>query len=228
MKMKFGAIVVAGSGKIGGHVASKNRGGAYLRTKVTPVNPNTASQATVRTRLAGFSQDWKALTQAQRDAWNAAVQDFARTDIFGDIRNPTGFNLYQRLNNNLAQIGVAALTTPPGLESVDQVTIGTLILNLTGPVGTLATSAAVPTGMTMVVDATPSLSPGVSFVKSEYRRIQTFAAAAASPHNIYAAYIAKFGAPVEGMKVFARISFINTTTGQSSPYQSTSAIVTNA
>ena len=37
MKTKFGAIIVAGSGKINGFVASKNRAGAYLRTKVTPV-----------------------------------------------------------------------------------------------------------------------------------------------------------------------------------------------
>jgi len=47
MKMKFGAIVVDGRGKIGGHVASKNRGGAYLRTKVTPSNPQTGYQAAV-------------------------------------------------------------------------------------------------------------------------------------------------------------------------------------
>ena len=30
MKMKWGALVVDGRGKIGGQVASKNRAGAYL------------------------------------------------------------------------------------------------------------------------------------------------------------------------------------------------------
>ena len=85
MKAKFGSIVVAGSGKIGGHVASRNRGGAYFRTKVTPVNPNTPAQAAVKSRLTTQAQAWRSLTAAQRAQWNAAVADFARTDIFGDL-----------------------------------------------------------------------------------------------------------------------------------------------
>ena len=107
MKIKFGALVVAGRGKIGGHVASRNRAGAYLRTKVTPVNPATVYQVAVRNRLAGISTDWRGLTAAQRTAWNAAVSDYAKTDIFGDIRNPSGFNLHQKLNNNLVNIAKA-------------------------------------------------------------------------------------------------------------------------
>jgi hypothetical protein len=47
MKMKFGAIVTEGRGKIGGHVASKNKSGAYLRTKVTPVNRQSVAQSNV-------------------------------------------------------------------------------------------------------------------------------------------------------------------------------------
>ena len=99
MKIKFGAIVVDGRGKIGGHVASKNRGGAYLRTKVTPTNPQTTFQSAVRNRLTAFSQGWRGLTQAQRDAWNAAVSNFSKTDVFGDIKQPTGLNLYVKLNS---------------------------------------------------------------------------------------------------------------------------------
>lgn len=93
MKTKFGAIIVDGRGKIGGHVASKNRGGAYLRTKVTPANAQTSAQNQVRNLFTSLTQGWRGLTQAQRDAWNAAVLDYSRTDIFGDIRNPSGINL---------------------------------------------------------------------------------------------------------------------------------------
>jgi hypothetical protein len=100
MKTKFGAIIVDGRNKIGGHVASKNRAGSYLRTKVTPTNPGTTYQVNVRNRLAGISTAWRALTEAQRKAWNVAVSNYARTDIFGDLKNPSGFNLHQQLNNN--------------------------------------------------------------------------------------------------------------------------------
>jgi hypothetical protein len=87
MKMKFGAFVVAGSGKIGGHVASRNRSGAFLRTKVTPTNPQTGAQNAVRSLLASLSSAWRSLTGAQRAAWNGAVSAFPRTNVFGDIVN---------------------------------------------------------------------------------------------------------------------------------------------
>ncbi len=226
MKAKFGAIVVAGSGKIGGHVASRNRAGAYFRTKVTPVNPQTSAQNTVRNRLTTLSQAWRGLTTAQRAAWNAAVGDFATTDVFGDLKNPTGFNLYQRLNNNLDIIGVTAIDVPPVPSEVDTVDIGALSVDIgTGDAMTIETSGAVPTGMKMMVWATPGVSPGKNFVKSEYRLVQVFDAAAASPHDIQSDYEAIFGEPAEGQKVFCKIQFVNSTTGQKSSGQSTSAIV---
>src|SRR5690606_4703877 len=113
MKAKFGALVVAGSGQINGFVASRNRAGAYFRTKVTPVNPQTASQNAVRQRLTGNAQAWRGLSEAQRASWNAAVSGFARTDIFGDLKNPSGFNLFVRINNNLEAAGQSPLTAAP-------------------------------------------------------------------------------------------------------------------
>ena len=58
MKIKWGALMVDGRGKIGGQVASKNRAGAYMRNKVTPVNQQTSYQLTVRNRLSYYSQNW--------------------------------------------------------------------------------------------------------------------------------------------------------------------------
>ena len=34
-KIKFGAMMVDASGKLGGQVFAKNRGGAYIRTKTS-------------------------------------------------------------------------------------------------------------------------------------------------------------------------------------------------
>ena len=42
-KIKFGMMMTDASGKLGGQVFSKNRGGSYVRTKVTPTNPQTAA-----------------------------------------------------------------------------------------------------------------------------------------------------------------------------------------
>src|SRR5690606_27930634 len=55
MKVQFSGLgVVAGSGKIQGTVAARNRSGAYLRVKVTPVNPQTTYQQAARQRLTQF------------------------------------------------------------------------------------------------------------------------------------------------------------------------------
>ena len=214
MKMKFGAIVVAGRGKIGGHVASQNRAGAYLRTKVTPVNPQSGSQLTVRNRLTEFAQGWRGLAEGERSAWNAAVADYAKTDIFGDLRQPSGFALYQRLNNNLSIIGVAALTVPP-LPSAVGVSYVTSITALDSENFTIGLNATVPADTKLQIWATPPMSAGKSFVKSEYRLITVLASAATSPANILSAYSEKFGGTgAEGQKIFVKTVAVNAVTGQ--------------
>lgn len=221
MKIKWGALVVDGRNKIGGQVASKNRAGAYMRNKVTPVNPKSASQVTVRARLAGLASAWRGLTQAQRTAWNNAVSDYKKTDIFGDNQNPSGFNLYVKLNSNLVNIGIVTISTPPLPLAVSVFTSGTL----TGAAGAQTLSLAVlpavqPTAETIIVRATAALSAGKTFVKSEFRQIGTFTTATTGAYDLAALYIAKFG-PIgpAGVKIFVEVTHVNETTGQQSQIQ---------
>lgn len=215
MKAKFGSIVVAGSGKIGGHVASRNRAGSYFRTKVTPVNPSSVAQQAIRNRLTGISQAWKALTAAQRLAWNAAVGDYSRTDVFGDIRNPSGFNLYQRLNNNLLTIGESVITVPPVPGSVLAITACSLAVVTGTPAMTLTFAPAIGSANSIKLFATAPVSQGKSFVKSEYRLIGILSESDTSPKVITTLYNAKFGAITEnGLKVFVKMVPVNLTTGQ--------------
>lgn len=215
MKTKFGSIIVAGSGKIGGHVASKNRGGSYLRTKVTPANAKTSYQTAVRARFTALSQGWRGLTQDARDAWNAAVADYARTDIFGDLRNPSGINLYQRLNNILLNIGQPDLTLPPLPSNVQPVTALSLLVTSDPALMTLTLSEALTADTACIIAATAPLSAGKNSVTSRFRQIAVLAPLAATPANILAAYVAKFGAvAVPGQKTFVRVTPVNIATGQ--------------
>lgn len=226
MKAKWGMMVVDGRGKIGGHVASKNKAGSYFRTKVTPVNPQSPSQASVRSRLTTRSQAWKALTAAQRASWNAAVGDFQRTNIFGDTVSPSGFNLYCQLNNNLLLAGSAAISAPPIPASVADIVIGALTVAAgAGTVSQAYTAGAA--GSVILVFATAPVSPGRSFVKSQYRYIGSFASDAISPFVATTAYTTKFGAitSLAGQKIFFKTKAVNSTTGQAGVPQSTSAII---
>lgn len=228
MKIKWGAIVVDGRGKIGGHVASKNRAGPYLRTKVTPINPGTTFQVNVRDRFAGLSSAWRGLTAAQRIAWNAAVADFARTDIFGDSRNPSGFNLYQKLNNNLLNIAKAPITAPPLPDAVDTLVTMSVVADFGAQSIDLTYTPAIEADHSMLLIATPGISPGISFVKSEFRQFGLITDANPSVFDAKGFYIDKFGAvPAEGTKIFVQCVQVNWNTGQAGIPIQASCIVTS-
>jgi hypothetical protein len=225
MKIKWGALVVDGRNKIGGHVASSNRGGAYLRTKVSPKQPRTTYQTNVRAVFSAISSAWKSLTAANQRLWNDAVANYKKSDIFGDIKSPSGFNLYQKLNNNLTQVGIANITTPPLPIAVTQFTSASLAAVHAGAI-TLTYAPAIPAGEAISVRATPAISPGKNFVKSEFRTIGKFLTADASPLVITTQYNAKYGAVgAAGEKIFVKVEHISTVTGQASQSYEVSCII---
>ena len=226
MKAKFGIVVVDGRGKSNGNVYAKNRAGNYIRTKVTPVNPRTGAQLGQRSSVTNLSQAWRALTEVQRAAWNAAVVSFQKTDIFGDLRKPSGFNLYMRLNLNLLAIGASTIVMPPVPSAVGDIVIGELTAGA-NPTLSLAYTSAVSSSSIIIVRATPPVSPGKSFVKSEFRQISIFVGNTASPLNLLSAYQARFGSIADsaGMKIFVETVAIDTATGISGTPQQAVAIV---
>ena len=222
-KIKFGMMMTDARGKLGGQVFSKNKGGAYVRTKVTPSNPQTSSQSSVRALFGAISQGWSSLTEAQRSAWRGAVDQWKSTDIFGDLIAPTGKELYQRLNNQAQVVGYSAISSPPAVEalpsdivSAADIAVGAGTITLTG----VSTSADVK----VAVFATAPQTQGTKFVKNKLRLIynpdgDSFVAA-----DAYTAYVNKFGAPAAGDNVFLGVKYI-ADNGQATPLQTIKSAV---
>jgi hypothetical protein len=214
-KVKLSALVSGMSGKLNGSVFARNRGGLYLRTKVTPLNPQTADQVAARARLAGWSQGWRSLTQAVRDSWNNAVGNFQTTDIFGDIKTPSGNTLYTKLNTNIQLAGGVAITNPPApigataMEGVDVTAAQTL-----NAFSVNVAPDPIPADHTLIVEATAPMSAGIHNANSDFRIIGTQAAAAIPPFDMSTEYVAKFGNLVAGQKVFVRTKMIRISTGE--------------
>lgn len=223
----FAKVLFAGTGavdirgKIGGTVFSKSRSGPYIRNKVTPVNPRTSNQQTVRSILAFFSQAFRTLTAIQIAAWNEAANNgFTGHNIFGNTIRKTGHALFVSLNTNLNIIGVAQINSPPlqagakNMESISPVASNggaTLFLFGLNHAGT----NTVPAGTTLVVSGCAPVSAGISFVKSKMRIFTTVAAAAnTDTTNLWAAYIARFGTPPVGAKIFIGVNAVNLVTGE--------------
>jgi hypothetical protein len=222
-KIKFGMMMTDASGKLGGQVFSKNRGGSYVRTKVTPTNPQTTAQMSVRGIFASISSRWSALTNEERNTFNEFVSAYSRTDIFGDLRNPSGKSLFQRLNQNLEISGQSQIDT---CESPTEVPFAN-VLSAVAQGGSTTFDVELGgnlTGSKVVIWATPQLSQGTKFVKNQLRQLEVFSGANAQTCDIGAAYSARFGVPSGGANITIGVRVINAN-GQASPIETIKAIV---
>lgn len=206
-KVKFGAMMVDARGKLGGQVFSKNRGGAYIRTKVTPSNPNSLSQSGVRSIFGSISSGWSSLTDQERASWNNAVDDYKQTDVFGDLKTPSGKALYQRLNQNLLLSGQAQLDQAPGLEVAPENTTSAVNIPIGDDLIELADLPSV-SGVFVVVRASGSVTQGTSNVKNQLRVISYQNTSTFSDGDLWTDYLSVFGTPADGQKIIFDIAFI--------------------
>lgn len=226
-KVKFTAIVADMRNKLNGSVFARNRGGAYVRTKVTPLNPQSIAQVAARNLLTGLAQGFRSLSQDQITAWNAAVTQWQTTDIFGDLVSPTGLALYVRLNSNITNAGGTPITNPPAPVGAESLVTLSLAADVSADQFDITfTPASVPADHTMYIESTTMLSPGINNANSRFRFIGTAASAATSPVDAFGFQTAKFGSLVAGQKAYVRCKFINKVTGEVSLALKASVIVT--
>lgn len=226
-KIKWGAIVVDGRGKLGGHVFTKTKSGATMRTKVTPVNPQTSAQASARSRLGGNSQAWGTLSEEQRESWQVRAKETSKTNVFGDQYFPSGKNLFTSLNNNLLLIGEQTIDVAPAMAQMP------FIVELTLGIVASPKSISIEFGYSgsvdnhyIVYEATNGFSQGRYNFDGTYRHIgSTQVSSPFTPEKLVSEYIAKFGAIVAGTKISFRCYFVHAITGQASPRFSATAIV---
>jgi hypothetical protein len=226
-KVKFGIGPADIRGKINGSVFARNRGGAYVRTKVTPLNPQTSAQVAARSLLTGLAQNFRSLSQDQITAWNNAVTQWQTTDVFGDLVSPTGLALYVRLNANIQNGGGTPISTPPSPVGASALTDLALVADVSSSQFDVAFSpSSVPANHSLYIESTSMLSPGINNANSRFRFIAVEATGGASPVDVFTAQTTKFGALVAGQKVYVRCKFINTLTGEVSLALKASTIVT--
>lgn len=126
-KIRLSALVSDIKGKSNGSVFSKNNGGIYFRNNPNGGGRKSAKWDKQKSVLSSLSTEWKSLTNEQQEAWNAATTSYPTTDAFGNIRIPSGYQLFMRLNGTLRSMGLPMLAVPnsprttpsPGTISID-------------------------------------------------------------------------------------------------------------
>ena len=195
------------SGSVSGQTASRNRFGQYLRTRAIPVNPSSAAQGLVRTRMSTNSAAWRILTSAQRAGWQDLGLSMVRTDSLGQSYSLQGNQAYASVNNNRLLCGLAVVADAPAIAT--PVNVVTCTVTLTAAAFSLAYTAT-PLGAAtyLAVFASPQRSAGRNY-EGDLRFIKLSAAAGASPRVITTDYTAKVGLPVVGNRIFLSLVAIN-------------------
>lgn len=166
------------------------------------MNPNSAPQGVQRARMSAASATWRTLTGAQRAGWTDLAAEVNRTDSLGQSYTLTGFSCFCMVNMNKAAAGDAQVTDAPLM--VTPAAILTLAITLTAAAFSLAyTATPLGAGVRLCTYVSLQRSAGRAF-EGDYRLLSVSAAAAASPANIYAAYVARFGLPVVGNRIFVQ------------------------
>lgn len=119
MILKPGPLISEGSGKVGGVVMARNRGGLYLRAWANPLNPNSPLQQEVRAGMAYIMSIWNsALMATHRDEWELYAANTPMLNRLGDTIYLTGQQHFARsmvscYQAALAGSGVVVVTDGP-------------------------------------------------------------------------------------------------------------------
>lgn len=213
--IKWGMMVVDGRGKLGGHVLTKSRNGASVRTKVTPTNPQTSYQQANRATFGQLSSNWTSLSEAERQSWNEAVQEWQKTNIFGDLKSPAGRDLYISLNRNILQAGGTEIDVPPIKEGLQPNAISSIDFDDVEEDITIALAETLKPNEKMLMYFTKPMSPGRYNFSGAYRFFDVVATN--STKITFEEYEARFGALIDGKALGVQIVVCNSVTGEKSP-----------
>ena len=217
-KILFGAGVGDARGSVGSATFTKGRNGAVLRTKVSPVQPRSPNVMAIRAFFQTLSKNWaNTLTDAERAGWNALAAVTSYVNSFGNTYHPTGLQLYQGCNRNLQLLGAPLISAAP--DNLDVDTPLTLTVTADSDPQTLSaayTATPVPADHSICFDMTPQVNRGRSFMGSNFKFINSYGPATASPADLLSLYTAKFGALRAGQKLTTRCWLINQVNGAAS------------
>ena len=215
-KIVTGGGVAAISGKLGGTVFASNKGGAYMRNFKVPTNPKTSYQEDARDSLAQYSNEWRTLTDNQRESWVAWAATHPVVDRLGASRNLTGAQAYVKINANrdLAGDATANATVPSdpsfvqAIVDVDEAISADISNNnILVPLG-----AGAANGQFVFIYITPALSAGITASFGQERLLPVVAIdasmVAAGEVNIASDWVSRFGAltGLAGKKLSAHCS----------------------
>lgn len=214
--MKFipGPLAAQLSGKLGGAVASHNRGGPYFRRRAKPVISTTQFSEDIKSTFATVSSAWADLSAAARQAFTLWAANNPITDRIGQKITLDGHATFLRINALQVAAGHALLTLPPtvgppdGLSSVscDGIMVSSILLAQFTP-------SQATTSSLLLLRAAVMTSSARNYTGGKMKLCGFSAAAQVSSFNIATLLADRIGTIQNGEYLHLQLSTYNPNTG---------------
>jgi hypothetical protein len=191
------------SGKSGTFVSVRTRYGQVRRRYAIPTDRRTPAQLRIRSAFGRVVSKWRGLTEVQRAAWAAATEGVQSRPRLGQSGRLSGYLLFIKINSTLAYQGQQFAVTPPKRPTFDANPVGPLVAaNTDGAIDLKLSVPSAPAAQILVL-ATGPRSAGVSFAK-HFTILGVLPPAEAGHSNIADLYVARYGKPAAGTRIFIR------------------------
>lgn len=206
-RLKFGALVVAARGTIGGVIYSQNKSGPYARIWSRGAAGATAGQSTHRATIGTYAAAWAGLTELQRSAWDVYAADPAqeKTDSLGESYYASGFQWFVAINTGLRKVGRASTNTPPAGAAPGAPTISTFVPDHDGSPDSVITypGGTFGAGEDLVLFIALSQSGAVASAPSNRRLVLAKQSPGATQETFQDEFLAAFPSAAAGQRAFA-------------------------
>lgn len=210
-----GPLVSVLSGKVGGTVFARNRGGAYARSYAIPTRVTTELAMLIKAAFTAASRGYANLTAAQIAAWDQYGAENPVSNRIGQLITLKGQSWYVGCNSRLISVSETPIDVPPILPS---------------PVISLASNAAVAAGagtaeidiavhpddanIRIFVYGCRSVSAGKRYVDNLYTTLYCSAAGASGTTLSFgSSLIAKLGTIQAGVTYHFKVVMLDDRTG---------------
>jgi len=214
------------SGSLGSVVFSHNKGGAYMRNRVTPTKATTEYAALAKARMTTAAQAWQNLTADQQVAWREWTKTNPILHAIGQSRIVAGHVAYIRSAVTAAVTGSSVLDDPP----VEPASKSLSSLAATGDIGAgvvsvVFTPSPIEATERLMVWAAVVDSPGINYVENLYKLVGVRGPETESPLEIEASIVARFGTLQVGQTLFVKVQVVNDDNLQPSGFMKASVVI---
>ncbi len=228
MKFTPGIAVGALSGSIGGSTASHNKGGPYFRTRAIPTNPSTTAQLNQRARLATMSQNWRDLTDENREAWTEWARQNPITNTLGMSILKSGHQSYIGINTRILLDAGTVLVVPPVVSAPDAFLTAIQDADIGAGATDLTFTAALTSGNKVELWGAVVNSAGIKYVKNLLKFIAFSSVDESSPWDNQAVIESILGTLTVGQVLHIEAAQYDPATGLRSPFLRSDVVVSTS